>query len=289
MEMLRFLMILPLILWFNVFEVFGQLHKKNKSHELSLVSGGCYYIGELNPNKHLGNNAKLSGGLTYRNNISRRIGFRAGVMYGSAEYWDKNSNDPWRANRNLNFRNDFYEFSFITEVNYFDYQLNSKDKISPYLFSGICYYRMDPQGFTQGNWISLQTLGTEGQWSNSGDQYKLAGFSIPFGFGLKMNMFGFAGISFEWGIRKTWTDYFDDASTVYTNPKDQVHNQGQLSLTLSDPSIDQFRLDSNNPGDINKKNSEGMMRGDPSNNDLYGFALISLNFRLDRPATNCFK
>jgi len=267
----------------------AQLHKKNKSHELSLISGGCYYIGDLNPNKHLGNNSKITGGLSYRNNVSRRLGFKAGVMYGSAEYWDNKSSDPWQRNRNLNFRNVFYEFSFITEVNYFDYQLNSGDKISPYLFSGICYYRMDPQGNLQGSWISLQTLGTEGQWSNSGSQYKLAGFAIPFGFGLKMNLFGFAGVSFEWGIRKTWTDYFDDVSTAYTNPKEQVKNQGQLSLSLSDPSVDQFRPDSNAPTDPNRNTSEGMMRGDPSNNDFYGFALLSLNFRLDRPATNCFK
>jgi len=268
---------------------FSQLSKKNKSHELSIISGWCYYIGELNPNKHLGNNAKLTTGISYRNNVSRRLGFKAGVLYGSAEYWDKNSSDPWRKNRNLNFKNSFYEFSFITEINYFDYQLNSKDRISPYLFTGLCYYRMNPQGFTQGNWISLQTLGTEGQWSNSGDQYKLAGFSIPFGLGLKMNMFGFMGISFEWGIRKTWTDYFDDASTIYTNPREQMKQQGQLSLTLSDPSLEKYRPDASAPNDPTKKSNEGMMRGDPSNHDFYGYALMSLNFRLDRPATNCFK
>jgi Domain of unknown function (DUF6089) len=266
-----------------------QTSRKNKSHELSIYSGGCYYIGELNPNKHLGNNAQLAGGVAYRNNVNRRIGFRGSVLYGSAQYWDKNSSDPWQQNRNLNFKNQFYEFGFITEINYFDYQLNSKDRISPYLFTGIAYYRMNPQGFSQGNWIPLQTLGTEGQWSNSGNQYKLAGLSVPFGLGLKMNMFGFMGISFEWGIRKTWTDYFDDVSTVYTNPKEQMHQQGQLSLSLSDQSIEQFRPDSSSPNDPSKRNNEGMMRGDPSNHDFYGYGLIALNFRLDKPATNCFK
>lgn len=283
-----FLVILLFLLGFSPL-LEAQLHRKNKSHEMGFVSGGCYYIGELNPNKHLGNNARICGGLTYRMNKTRRLGFRAGVLFGSVEYWDKNSSDEWRQNRNLSIRNSFYEFSLLTEINYFDYQLNSDDRISPYLLTGIAYFRMDPMGDVGGNWVSLQTLGTEGQWSNSGHQYKLSGFAIPFGLGLKMNMFGFIGISFEWGIRKTWTDYFDDVSTVYTDPKEQMVRQGQLSVSLSDPSINQFRPDAEFPNDISKKNNAGMMRGDPSNNDFYGFALMSLNFRLDRPANNCFK
>ncbi len=259
----------------------AQLSKKNKSHELGMMMGGGYYIGELNPhNKGMFKNSSISGGLSYRNNLTRRLGIRLSAIYGNVEYWDKNSSDPWMINRNLSFRNRFYEFSAVGEINYFDYQMNSKDWISPYLFGGIAYYMMNPEGYVQGSWVTLQAMATEGQGANSGNQYKLNSISMPFGAGLKVNISGALGFSLEWGIRKTWTDYFDDVSTQYTDPKILLHQQGQLSVTLADQSIVSERgLDSN----------QGMQRGDPANKDYYGFLMASLNIRLDKPATNCYK
>jgi hypothetical protein len=263
------------------FSVNAQLSKKNKSHELGMMMGGGYYIGELNPhNKNMFRNSSISGGLSYRNNLTRRLGIKLSAIYGNVEYWDKNSSDPWMVNRNLNFRNRFYEFSAVGEVNYFDYQMNSKDWISPYLFGGIAYYMMNPEGYVQGSWITLQTMATEGQGTNTGNQYRLNSISMPFGAGLKVNIKGALGFSLEWGIRKTWTDYFDDVSTVYTDPKTLLSQQGQLSVTMADQSIISERgLDSN----------QSMQRGDPANKDYYGFLMASLNIRLDKPATNCYK
>lgn len=259
----------------------AQLSKKNKSHELGMMMGGGYYIGELNPhNKDMFRNSSISGGLSYRNNLTRRLGIKVGAIYGNVEYWDKNSSDAWMINRNLNFRNRFYEFSTVCEVNYFDFQMNSKDWISPYLFGGIAYYMMNPEGYVQGSWISLQTMATEGQGTNTGNQYRLNSISMPFGAGLKVNIKGALGFSLEWGIRKTWTDYFDDVSTVYTDPKALLQQQGQLSVTLADQSLISERGSDSN---------QGMQRGDPANNDYYGFLMASLNIRLDKPATNCYK
>jgi hypothetical protein len=268
------------ILFFSL-SVQAQLNKKNMSHEFSMMGGGGFYIGELNPHyKNMWKNSSISGGLSYRKNFTRQLGLKLGAIYGNVEYWDKHSSNPWQQNRNLNFRNRFYEFSAIGEVNYFDYQLNSKDWISPYLFGGIAYYMMNPEGFAEGSWIALQAMATEGQGTNTGNQYKLNSISLPFGAGIKFNIYSVFGISVEWGIRKTWTDYFDDVSTVYTNPKTQLHQQGQLSVTLADQSLTSQRGNDSN---------EGMQRGDPSNHDCYGFLMASLNIRLDKPATNCYK
>ncbi len=273
--------VFALLLVLSVNHSQAQLSRKNKSHELGMMMGGGYYIGELNPhNKDMFRNSSISGGLSYRNNLTRRLGVKLSAIYGNVEYWDKNSSDPWMVNRNLNFRNRFYEFSAVGEVNYFDYQMNSKDWISPYLFGGFAYYMMNPEGYVQGSWISLQTMATEGQGTNTGNQYRLNSISMPFGAGLKVNIKGALGFSLEWGIRKTWTDYFDDVSTVYTDPKALLHQQGQLSVTLADQSLISERGSDSN---------QGMQRGDPANKDYYGFLMASLNIRLDKPATNCYK
>ncbi len=110
--------VFALLLVLSVNHSHAQLSRKNKSHELGMMMGGGYYIGELNPhNKDMFRNSSISGGLSYRNNLTRRLGVKLSAIYGNVEYWDKNSSDPWMVNRNLNFRNRFYEFSAVGEVN----------------------------------------------------------------------------------------------------------------------------------------------------------------------------
>jgi hypothetical protein len=257
----------------------AQLSQKNKSKELGIMLGTAYYLGELNPTRHFGTTTRLSYGLSYTRNFTRRLGVKASGIYGQVEAWDRDSKDPYQINRNLNFRNQFMEFSAVCEINFFEYQANSEDWISPYLFGGMAWYKMNPQGYVQGGWIPLQPLGTEGQ--TGGGLYKLTGLAVPVGAGVKFNIASFLALSVEWGIRKTWTDYFDDVSTTYPDPSTQLHQHGQLSMTLSDPSLHRL-LDGGN-------SNAGLQRGDPTNNDYYAFGLISLKIRLDKPANNCFK
>ncbi len=261
----------------------AQTNRKNKSHELGFHFGGGYYIGEINPHyENILQNSKFSFGLSYKRFFTKRWGLRASGMYGNFEAWDKNSSDPMLKYRNLNFRNRIYEFSCMGEINFFDYQMNSKNRITPYMFAGMSYYMMSPEGFYQGGWIPLQTMYTEAQ--TAANQYQLNGLAMPFGLGLKMNVFGALGLSFEWSMRKTWTDYFDDVSGVYPDKQYQNAVYGPLSAGLSDPS-DQGRIDLGNGVYTN----DNIQRGDPSSNDHYGFFLVSLMIRLDKPATNCFK
>jgi len=261
----------------------AQTNRKNKSHELGFNFGGGYYIGEINPHyEGILNQSKFSFGMTYKRFFSKRWGVRISATYGNVEAWDKNSSDPFQRYRNLNFRNRFYEFAFAGELNFFEYQMNSKNWISPYMFGGMAYYMMNPEGFYQGGWIPLQTMYTEAQ--TPANQYNLNGFSLPFGLGFKFNVLGALGLSFEWGIRKTWTDYFDDVSGIYPDKQFQMAYYGPLSAGLSDPST-QGRIGLGNGVYTN----DNIQRGDPSSNDHYGFFMLSLMIRLDKPATNCFK
>jgi hypothetical protein len=195
--------ILSISLIFQCVYLMAQTSRKNKSHELGFNFGGGYYIGEINPHyENILRNAKFSFGMSYKRFFSKRWGLRASAMNGNTEAWDKNSSDPMQQYRNLNFRNRFYEFGLMGEINFFDYQMNSKNWITPYMFAGMAYYMMSPEGYYQGGWIPLQTMYTEAQIP--ANQYKLNGLSMPFGVGLKFNILGALGLSFEWSMRNNF-------------------------------------------------------------------------------------
>ncbi len=256
---------------------FAQTKSKEKSKELSISAGTAYYIGEINPSKHFGNKEKLALGIALRNNISKRWSIRTGLNYGNIEAFDSESKDAWQQNRNLNFRNRFFEGSVIAELNFFNYQINSKHNISPYLFLGAAVYRMNPEGMYNGYWHPLQPAGTEGQGMAGKDPlYKTTGLTLPMGAGLKCNIKGLLGFSLEWGMRKTYSDYFDDVSGTYVNPTMLAAARGQLATNLADQSL--------LPENVN---NAFMQRGDPGRKDLYFFCMASLNIRIDKKGNSC--
>lgn len=259
---------------------FGQASKYDKSKEIGLLAGTAYYLGEVNPHKHFGTALKLSGGLSFRNNFNKRWTMKASLLYGQVEAYDADSDDPWIRNRNLHFRNQFIESSLQFELNYFDYQIGSDNWISPYLFMGLSYTSMKPQASINGVWFELQPLGTEGQGTSEGEaKYNTGIITMPLGMGLKVNIYKIFGFSMEWGIRRTFTDYFDDISGVYVNPEFLEDQNGTPAALLADQSIVKARPDGTNTG---------YQRGDPGRKDLYFFVLGSLNVRIDKKATSCW-
>jgi hypothetical protein len=274
-------LLLCLLLFIAHLSPFAQSSKYDRSKEIGLLGGTAYYIGELNPYKHFGGTLRGAGGFSYRNNHSKRWTTRASFLYGSVEAFDSASDDPWQKNRNLNFRNRFVEVSLQGELNFFPYQIGSDQKISPYLFAGIAYFQMNPEGYYKGNWYPLQPLGTEGQGMPGMEaKYKTGGMSVPAGFGLKVNLFAIFGASIEWGVRRTWTDYFDDVSGAYANPALLEDRNGQLAARFADQSLIKERAENSNAG---------LMRGDPGRKDLYFFVMASLNMRIDKKATSCWE
>ncbi|MFO0362410.1 MAG: DUF6089 family protein [Flavobacteriales bacterium] len=261
--------------------LFAQAGKYDRSKEIGLHAGTAYYLGEINPYRHFGGKLRFSGGLSFRNNFDRRWTLRLGFLYGQVEAWDKDSDDPWRRNRNLNFRNQFYEGSALVELNFVDYQIGSEDWITPYLFTGLSYYSMNPQGNVNDSWKPLQPAGTEGQGLPDNDPvYRTTGLAIPAGVGLRMNLFAIFGLSLEWGIRRTWTDYFDDVSGVYPDPNLLINERSRLTARLSDQSLLPELSDGTN---------KGLQRGDPGRKDLYFFVTGALTIRIDKKANSCWK
>ena len=256
-------------------------HQKH-SVEVGVFLGGSYYIGDLNPTQHLNEFTKPAGGIVCRYNISKRLAARANLLFGNIEGHDSYSNSPAAVQRNLNFKSPIDELSAQLEFNFFDYAIgNEKKKFSPYIFLGIAGFKFNPSGeLPNGDWVALQPLGTEGQGLDGGatkKKYKLIQMSIPFGVGAKVNLAKNIGISFEWGMRKTFTDYLDDVSGKYYDPVKLAAARGATAAVLSDQSI----------GTDPKFSNAGRERGNPTNNDWYSFVGMALTVKLKGKPETC--
>ena len=267
------------IIWFSALIGFAQRQNK-KSAELGVFLGGSYYIGDLNPIGHF-QFTKPAGGVVFRYNINPRLAARANVLFGSIEGHDSYSSSPAAQQRNLSFKSNITEFSAQLEFNFLEYKIgNERKKFSPYLFIGLAGFKFNPMAELGNNWVALQPLGTEGQGIAGGAsnrKYKLIQMSIPFGVGIKANLAKNIGLSIEWGMRKTFTDYLDDVSTRYYDPAKLAATHGTAAAKLSDPSLNT---------DPNYSNV-GRQRGNPTTKDWYSFSGIVLTLKLKSPREKC--
>jgi len=238
--------------------------------------GGSYYIGDLNQFAHF-RRTNLSAGAVYRYYLNSRLALRAGIRYGTIEGYDSDTDNSFQQNRNLSFQSEIYEVTGGIEFNYKNYKLgNTQFFFSPYMFIDIGVFRMNPQTEYNGELIDLQPIGTEGQGSSlsSENPYNLTQIVIPLGVGFKMNLGKRAAVSFEYGIRKTFTDYLDDVGEGnYINPNELAQENGDIAARLSDRSL-------NNAPMVGS-------RGNSSTNDWYSMFGVMFTFSLGNP-DKCF-
>ncbi len=242
--------------------------------ELGFTGGVMYYIGDINPTRHYPPHTHPAFGLQYRYNIDQRFALRIQGLYGNLEAYDTSSPDTLQQIRNLGFRTSIFEASFLMEINFFKYRGLTKDskQWSPFVFFGMAYFHMNPQGKLGDTWYDLQPLGTEGQGTTAGGApYSLDNISFPFGVGFKFALSEKLDLQLEWGLRKTNTDYIDDVSGRYVSNSTLNFETGPLTAELADPSI--HRLDGIN---------SGRARGDSQTNDWYQYTGLTLSFRLNR-------
>lgn len=252
----------------------GMFNLNAQTSEIGLVVGANTYIGELNKNPF--SNSRFSIGAIYRYTLpNNRIVLRGNLNFGYVRGADSLQSSDFETYRNLSFRTRIIELSGIIEVNFFPYEIGSKKyKHSPYMFSGLTYFNMNPQGEINGEYYDLKPLGTEGQGIDGyADYYKKSQFAIPFGLGYKINLSSAWALNLEWGIRFTFTDYLDDVSGVYADPSDMSQNKGPLSLEFADRS--------------NLIHQKGEKRGNPYNNDIYTFYGLMLSYRIGGSKDPC--
>ncbi|PIB37250.1 hypothetical protein BFP72_18465 [Reichenbachiella sp. 5M10] len=191
--------------------------------------------------------------------IYARAGFNYGNIKAS-DYSTGNSNpgnsdeersDYGRWQRNYHFKNTITELSAGFEVDLIPSNGGARNRfpINPYLFVGAAVFHHAPKakapGATYdsdgdgvadaavdqagnvldvkpGEWIDLQKLGTEGQYSDSLDlkPYSKFQFAIPLGLGVKVKLARSWDLQFEVGFRYLFTDYLDDIGGDYADLDD---------------------------------------------------------------------
>ncbi len=239
--------------------------------EVGLCVGGSFYLGDLNPS---GLFAKMqpAGGVIYRYNFNPRWAFKSTVLFGSLEASDAetNGNDP----RGLSFRSPISEISAQIELNFIRlYNEPGKNYFTPYLFAGISAFSFNPQAKYKDKWYDLQPLGTEGEGLDGydRDRYHLTGIALPFGLGFRFNFLYYYSIGFEWGMRKTFTDYIDDVSSTYVDHNRLNTERSALVEYLADP----YGAET---GDFHL---EGTARGNAQTKDWYSFAVLNFTFKFN--------
>ncbi len=249
----------------------------NAQTEVGLLAGFSAYQGELAPETSRASFSQTHAafGPFVRVGVSAHLTLRAHFFYGKVSGDDANANSQARLARNLSFRSRIYETGIIGEFNILGYRAYNLERVfSPYLFAGAALTKINPEAYYDNQWVKLQPLGTEGQGLEGfGDKYKLWEIAIPMGVGVKYAINDKWNVGFEFGFRKTFTDYLDDISTVYVPYETLAAGNGELAAILSNRSGER-------PDAEPIIFEDGANRGNSSTNDWYiitGFT-VSYNF-----------
>jgi hypothetical protein len=280
--------LLTLIVLFT-FSFAGKAQQFKPNTEVGVLLGASYYLGDLNTTHF--QNALLGGGLIVRKNIDRRFSYKAELLYLNVKADDlDNPTDTIALSRGLRFQSPIYELSGQIEFNFLPYDPgNPLYTWTPFIYTGVSFFNFNPKAENKdGLLVDLQPLGTEGQGTTSfpeREEYSLTQFSIPLGGGVKIAVNPSFNIIFEYGIRKTFTDYLDDVSTTYPGNSTLINN---ASAEMSNPVWrDPENIIQRDVAQAGLNAPATYQRGDPNKKDWYSFLGITLSFKLNDNTQGC--
>lgn len=244
-----------------------------QERELGGGGGIAGYIGDINPRNPLkfsGQNATLF----FRYNASEYSSFRSSFSVATINAFDSDSKDEFQKLRNLSFQTNIIEASEIYEFNFLPFIPRSDDaRISPYLFGGISIFYFDPQAQLNGTSYHLHDMHTEGQGLPGGTSaYSLFALAIPYGMGIKFNIYKNLSVAAELNYRFCFTDYLDDISGVYADNTEIKNKYGEVAAKLADRSGE--------INDVQNTRVKDTQRGDSRGNDLFMTFGIHLSYTI---------
>lgn len=225
-------------------------------------TGTSTYLGELtNPGDYLDAKPNLTFGL--QGFLGQRVGLRTEVTWFQLSGSDAKAGDPNRVPRNLSFTSNNFELNAVGILNLLPngQRFYQRPNLNFYAFGGIGLLYFNPVAEYQGQKYALRPLQTELV------AYSRSVVVFPYGLGVRVKMGPLFNVSIEGGVRKTFTDYLDDVSTVH---HDASKFSDPVSLALSDrrPEIGLPRAE------------EGHIRGNPKTDDAYLLANVKLEYYL---------
>ncbi|WP_163398109.1 DUF6089 family protein [Flavobacterium fluviatile] len=177
-------------------------------HEIGVFLGGSNFIGDVGSTTYIAPD-KLAVGVLYKWNKSPRHSYRFSFTNSTIAGKDSKSEESSRNKRGFSFKNNVRELSAGLEFNFFDFNLHDEDlKITPYIFSGLNYFRYDE--------LYIENGITE-KYDSSGS------FAIPIILGIKSNISRDFVLAAEIGARYTFTDNIDGS-----NPKNESFSDNRF-------------------------------------------------------------
>ncbi|MBI1783383.1 MAG: outer membrane beta-barrel protein [Sphingobacteriales bacterium] len=236
---------------------------------ISARAGLSNYQGDLQGKGYTFKKSKFIGSLGAKYDMSEHIQLRGYLSFTKLGADDKDSKNAYNRARNLNFTTGLQELELSAQYNIFS--LNDQ-WWTPYVFAGIGIFHYKPYTTYNGNKVYLQPLSTEGEGVVSGvNSYKLTQFAIPFGIGGEYALTEDIRIGLEFGYRKTFTDYIDDASKRYVDYNTLLTAKGQTAVDLA------YRGDEL-PGGAPYPIA-GTLRANSKKKDAYYFTTLTITFR----------
>ncbi|MDF2436141.1 MAG: hypothetical protein K0Q95_517 [Bacteroidota bacterium] len=276
-------------------------HKNKARKEYVFGLGASNFLGELGGANQVGTNfvkdlefsmTRPSAAIGMRYKFAKRFAVKGGFYYQLLSGADRLTKEPFRNNRNLSFRSHVFEVSGQLELFITKEQQGHRYKIKnakgmknydyqAYMFVGIGAFYFNPQALYNGSWVSLQPLSTEGQGLPDGPKkYSRIAICIPYGIGAKYNLNKDWAVGLEIGVRKTFTDYIDDVSTVYYDNAKIREAKGNMAADLADPSLLNYPAELGGTAVNADQTAALQQRGDPKDKDAYMFLNVTVSYKV---------
>lgn len=228
--------------------------------------------------------------------IGQNFLYRSTLCFAVVSGNDNTTKEPFRHNRNLNFRSQIIEFNQSVSFFVMREKMGNKfglknikgrkigaksNTFGLYFTAGFGVFYFNPMSKYNGANVVLWNLHTEGQGLPGGPkQYKRFNFDIPIGFGVRKALSRQWGLQLEFTQHYTFTDYIDDVSTVYYDNDALLANYGPVSAHMADPNLGNFV----NPGGDSYVTAIGEQRGDPKDKDNYMFLTLGVFYKVNTKA-----
>lgn len=191
-------------------------------HEIGLYLGGSNFIGDVGATDYIAPKNLTIGGI-YKWNRSPRHSYRISLLFSELEGIDKNSDDPSRQIRGLEFNSQIIELSAGMEFTFLDFNLHKGGFVStPYLYTGVTVTKHD--NFFLANSGQLESEGTES-----------FAYGIPMVVGYKAAIAQHFVLAFEIGARYTFSDEIDgsvpDAEELQSRSFGNLNNNDWYTFT----------------------------------------------------------
>ncbi|HRK55805.1 MAG TPA: DUF6089 family protein [Cyclobacteriaceae bacterium] len=225
--------------------------------------GTSTYLGELsNEGDYIDAKPTINIGLQYY--FTNRIALRSEITWYTLTGDDAKADpESGRSPRNLSFTSNNYEINVTGIVNFFPQgqRFYQRPGFNIYGFAGIGVTYFNPKTEYQGQKVALQPLQTELV------KYSRITPVIPYGIGARFKAGPFVNISVEGGLRKTFTDYLDDVSTVH-------HDASKFSDPIA------AALSDRRPEIGLPLAADGHIRGNPDKKDSYMLFTVKVEYYL---------